>query len=65
MNHADIDAHNALANTSWGTNQGRLGDEYREPMQRGDLYRVLALWAGGWCAVGVFGAAVIWFLEMK
>lgn len=38
LTHADIDAHNELAETpSWGTNQGRLGDDFRPPMTRRDL----------------------------
>jgi hypothetical protein len=36
---------------SWGSSQGRYGEEDRPPMRRGDLGLVAALWFGSWLAV--------------
>jgi hypothetical protein len=38
---------------SWGSNQGRYGEEDRPPMRRGDLGLVAALWLGSWLAVAL------------
>lgn len=53
LTHEDIDVHNELAETpSWGTCQGRLGDDLKAPMTRSDLFLGLKF------AVVVYGSLI-------